>query len=444
MTHKISRKRLRGIAPVFSVFLLIIAFASALAQQPERKIAKIEFLGLQRLTPDEAIASSGLKVGESFSLEVVDAAGERLANSGLFGKVSYRTRTTGNSVTIVFQVVETRGSSSPVVFDNFVWFTRDELYDAIKRDLPSFNGTAADAGTMTETIKTSLQNLLKERKIAGTVEYAPWQRLSDSKQEHLFSVSGVPIPICALHFPGAKNVEEEQLVKSSKELTDADYSNKSAIAFGSLVLYPIYREAGQLKAKFGEPVVKIENTAACNNGVDLTIPVEEGPIYLWDKAVWSGNEALSVDDLNFALGMKNGDVANGKKFDKGLIKAQTAYGRKGHLEARVKEEEAVFDDAASRVSYKLSVSEGRQYKMGKLIIKGVSGDDAKALEEVWKLKYGSVLDTGYLDTFINTDGRDVLQKIFLARVGKEQPRIEPKFEPKLQTLTADVILEFKY
>lgn len=450
MTHKIYQKHLHRIALVFSLFLLIIAFAVAVAQQPATKparkpsitIARIEFLGLQRLTPAEALATSGLKAGEPFSLEALDAAGERLANSGLFGKVGYRTRTNGNLVTIVFKVEETKGGSSAVVFDNFVWFTKDELHEAIKRDLPSFNGTATDAGTMTDTIKTALQNLLNERKIPGTVDYAPRQT-SDSKREHLFSVSGVPIPICALHFPGAKNVAEEKLITSSKELTAADYSQKSAIAFGGFILYPIYREAGQLKAKFGQPIAKLENTAACSNGVDLTIPVEEGPIYLWDKAEWSGNEALSAGDLNFALDMKNGDVANDKKIDRGVIRVQTAYGRKGHLEARVRAE-PVLDDAAGRVSYKLTIAEGPQYKMGKLIIKGLSGDDTKALEEAWKLKYGAVLDTGYIDTFLNIDGRDALQKIFLARLGKEQPKIEHKFEPKLQTLTADVILEFKY
>ena len=47
--------------------------------------------------------------------------------------------------------------------------------------------------------------------------------------------------------------------------------------------------------------------------MELTIPVEEGPVYLWDKAEWTGNEALSANDLNAALGMKNGDVANDVK-----------------------------------------------------------------------------------------------------------------------------------
>src|SRR6185436_19357391 len=144
---------------------------------------------------------------------------------------------------------------------------------------------------MTDNIKRALQNLLAERHINGTVEYFP--ELLGSKQEHVFSVSGVPIPICALHFPGAKNVSEEKLVKSSRQLTDADYSLKNTVAYANFILFPLYRESGNLLAKFDKPNSKFDAPGTCK-GVDLTIPVDEGPIFLWDKAEWSGNETVSA------------------------------------------------------------------------------------------------------------------------------------------------------
>jgi outer membrane protein assembly factor BamA len=443
MTHQAQGTGFRDKRPLFSAFLLIIAFAVAVAQQPLRKIGRIDFVGLERLALGEVITASGLKAGTPFSVEALDAAAQRLADSGLFSKVGYTTRTTGNQVTIVFKVTETKGTQSPVAFDNFVWFTNDELVAAIKRELPTFNGSAPDAGGMTNAIKNALTHLLQEKQIEGTVEYSLWQ--AEDKQEHLFSVTGVPIPICHLHFAGAKNVPEEKLVKSSKELTDTNYSQKSALVFGPYVLFPIYREAGQLKAKFGLPVARAENHENCKNGVDLTIPVDEGPVYLWSRAEWTGNDALSAGDLNSALGMKPGDVANGVKIDKGVENVSRAYGRRGHLQAGVRAE-PVFDDAAGRVAFKMTVKEGPQYKMGQLIIKGLYENERLALEESWKLKNGAVFDASYADTFLRVDGRYVLEKIFAARqgVGKEPPRIETKFEPKRVNLTADVILEFKY
>ena len=226
---------------ILKVLLLSIVASAVAAQQAERKIVRVEIEGLQRLKPDEVIATTKLKPGSPFSVEEVDAAGQRLVDTGLFTRVSYQTRTAGSNVTIIFQVEEAKSTQSPVVFDNFVWFTDEELYIAIRREVPSFSGTAPDSGAMTDAIKQALQNLLNEKQIKGTVEYAAWQTVDSGKQEHVFSVTGLPIPICKLTFPGAKNISEENLVKSSRQLTDADYSHKSAVAFGSFILYPLYR-----------------------------------------------------------------------------------------------------------------------------------------------------------------------------------------------------------
>jgi len=65
MTHKTSGNTaalvLSRTVPLFSVFVVIIAFAVALAQQPSRTIAKIEIEGLARLSSEEVVATSGLK-----------------------------------------------------------------------------------------------------------------------------------------------------------------------------------------------------------------------------------------------------------------------------------------------------------------------------------------------------------------------------------------------
>jgi len=108
------------IVPLFAAFLIIIAAVVVLAQAPGRKIARIEVEGLQRLSAEEVIATTGLKTGAPFSLESLDEGAQKLVDSGQFSKVGYRTATTRNLVTIVFQVVESKGGSSKVVYDNFV------------------------------------------------------------------------------------------------------------------------------------------------------------------------------------------------------------------------------------------------------------------------------------------------------------------------------------
>jgi outer membrane protein insertion porin family len=433
----------RRVVPISSVFLTIIAVNLALAQQPVRRVTKIEVKGLEHLSADEVIATSGLKTGGALSVAELDDAGQKLVDSGLFTKVAYRTTSKGNQVTVIFQVKERGGGQSPVVFDNFVWFTDEELIAAIKREVPSFNGTASDAGNMSENIKHALESLLKEHDVNGTVEYGAEQAgLNSDKQEHVFSVSGVPIPICSLHFPGANNVPEEKLVIRSRQLTDHNYSLKSAIAYSTFALLPIYREAGQLRARFAKPIAKLDPSEKCHGGVELTIPVDEGPIYLWEKAEWTGNETLSANDLDASLGMKKGDVANSVKIDKGILQVSRRYGHTGHLDVKLSAEPQL-NDSTNRLSYRIVVKEGPQYKMGKLTIKGLEEEDANSLEQRWKLRNGEVFDTSYADRFFRIDAREQMEKIMVARQAQRKGPPEIKFTPNQLNLNADVIIEFK-
>jgi outer membrane protein assembly factor BamA len=265
----------------------------------------------------------------------------------LFKNVGYRTRTAANSVTITFQVEELKSNNSPVVFDNFVWFSDEELNAAVKHVLPSFAGTVPDTGNTTDLIRQSLQELLASRKLPGTVEY------SLTETGHVYRIGGVSLPLCTLHFPGAHNVSEEKLGETMKSQTDPNYSRQAAAAFPQYGLYPLYYELGHLRATFGAPVAKPD--PQCENGVDLTIPVNEGLVYSWASSQWSGNQVLTPTQLDAALGMKNGEIANGKKFDKGKHEVEKAYGKQGYILAHLNSAPE-FDDSTKQVTFKIAVN----------------------------------------------------------------------------------------
>jgi len=423
------------------VLLFVLTTASVItAAQDGRVIARIEFEGLQQTKPEEALATSGLKTDQPFKVEDIDDAAQRLLDSGIFKQIGYRTRTVGNKVTITFQVEEARSGDSPVIFDNFIWFTEEQLMDAVHREVPSFAGRAPNEGKMPEAIARALQQLLAERKIPGTVEYKASQDLEGHMLGHVFTVTGIKMPICTLHFPGAQNVSEAKLVDTSKELSDVDYSSELVRGFAGMKLFALYREVGQLRAKFSDPIAKPDPN--CKNGVEVTIPVAEGLIYSWGETAWPGASALTTDQLDRILGTKQGDVANGLMFDKGLLAVTKAYGREGYLNVRVRTTPE-FDDTTKRVTYKIEVREGQQYHMGSLLFKGLAERDAKALRNSWRLKRGDVFDKGYLEDFFKDDARMTMQRLFDERrtSGRPLPQIETKLTPNKETLTVDVTLE---
>lgn len=427
----------------FLILLFVFSATAAIAAAQDRRvIGRIEFEGLKQIAPEEALATSGLKLEQPFKVEDVDAAAQRLLDSGIFKQLGYRTRTVDNKVTIIFQVEEAKGGDAPVIFDNFIWFSQEQLLEAVRKEVPTFAGRAPNAGKMPEGITRALQQLLTEQKIPGTVEYLASQDLSGRMLGHVFSVTGVKMPICTFHFPGAQNVSEAKLVSVSKaELADADYSSEVLRGFAGLRLFALYREVGQLRAKFSAPVGRPDPT--CKNGVDLTIPVAEGLIYSWAQTDWTGATAFTADQLNQTLGIKPGDVANGLKFDRGRSALQKAYGRQGYLDAAVRPQPE-FDDGAQKVTYKIEVREGPQYRMGSLLFQGLAERDAKALRDAWSLRRGDVFDEGYvMEDFYKKDAGNALRSLFEERraLGKPPPQLATKLTPHKDTLTIDVTLE---
>lgn len=423
------------------VACLLLPASPARAQQPQEsiKLDKIEFKGLERVKEPEALEKSGLAAGQTVSIDDVEAASSRLLESGLFTNLSYKLKGKTDAALLVFEVVE-RKWTMPVSFDNFVWFTDEELTAAVRRKLPAFDGTAPEAGGVTEQIKQALVELLAERKIEGTVQYDLSENPVDRKISHLFSVKGPGLRVCKIAYAGARAVPEEQLVTKSGGIFDNDYSRAYVGGFVEGNLLALYHERGYLRATFSPPKVVPEASPECK-GVAVAMSVDEGSIYVWDKAVWEGAEGLTAQELDAALGMKNKEVANVVKIANGLGRVRKAYGRKGYIAARVRPE-TEFDDAARSVSYRFRVNEGPQYRMGELTITGLDEAATNNLRGRWRLLHREVYDEGYVDEFVRKSVPEFQRDA--ARAGNSFPALKvvsqarPDHDKRVVHVTLDI------
>jgi outer membrane protein insertion porin family len=416
---------------------------AARAQQPAAqslKLAKIEFSGLDRVKPEDALAKSGLTIGQTADVDIINAAAERLMESGLFKNLSYSIKGKTDDATLTFTVVELQGGV-PVVFDNFVWFTDEQLTEAVRKRVPNFAGLAPESGGASEQIKKALEDLLRENKLQGAVEYLSSVE-PGKKPEVVFSVKGSGLRVCKLGFSGSRAFTEEALVQKSGALYSEDYSRVFASAFVESNLLPLYHERGYLRAAFSPPQVKPLKAEDCDPGLALSFLVDEGAVYVWDKAEWGGNQSLSAQELDAALGMRAREVANSVKIEKGLGLVRRAYGRKGFLGARVRPAVA-FDDDGRRVTYRFQIEEGPQYRMGDLRIEGLPEAEANNLRGRWRLLHGEVYDEGYVGEFLKKTMAEFYND--LARQGRPLPKLKigTNVKPDREKLTVDVAIEFK-
>lgn len=245
--------------------------------QEKTTLRRVEIVGLQRLSPDEVIASTGLRVGDLIDARAIDAAAAKLMNSGRFKSVNYRVQTADSDTTVIFEVAEKTATSTPPATD-----------------------------------------------VLGNVS-------------------------------------------------------------------------------------------------------------------WSGNRALTNQELMNAFALRTGAAATRPNIDQGLDAVRKAYARKGYINATIAESNT--PDVNRRVNYQFAVTEGRQYRMAVLTISGLTPADTRNLKNKWTLAPGATYDESYLDQYRATVLRPFVAS--LAQRTGARSKFEISTTPDTQKQTVDVIITFR-
>src|ERR1700733_8975832 len=138
-----------GLLASCSAFLCIALFCSA--QQAAYTLSGIKFVGLDHYSEQQAEFASQLKVSAPATLSQIQAASDHLAQSGAFDKISYRYTTHGSELAVEFQVSETKNRLI-AVFDNFVWFSADQIDRTLRARVPLYDGTVPERGTTSREV----------------------------------------------------------------------------------------------------------------------------------------------------------------------------------------------------------------------------------------------------------------------------------------------------
>lgn len=425
-------KRSKSSVEFCLLMLMILLTAKVTAQEPppgaKLQLTKIEFEGLQAQNREKMIAAIGLQIGQAVDMDSIKVAAQRLSQTGLFNKVAYRYRFSSTIIELTFEVEEKTIGKRPCQFDNFIWFTDLELINAIKRDLPDFDGTMVVSDFVGEEVKKSLTRLLIEKKIAGEIRYEMDENLS-----YIFKVKDTNLKVCEAKFVGARVNVLEPLREAVHSLLKTEYSRSEVQLYTRAALIPVYRQRGFLKARFEQVQAGLSASGECANAVVITLPVEEGFQYRWDKAAWIGNQAFSMQQLDRGLKLKSGDVANDMMINAGWSEVSRIYGGRGYIKAQVKPKRS-FDDARQMVSYQVEVSEGSQYRMGDLTVTGLSESDTKKVKDAWLLKAGEIFDMSYGGIFLGKIKREGLVKF---------RDVHQELKSDDEKLTANLTLKFE-
>lgn len=372
----------------------------------ERQLTSVAVTGSKRYSEANIIAASGLQIGTIVVEDDFKKAARHLGDLGVFSDVAYKYSYSGIGTKLTLQVTDI-DKFVPVRFEDFVWFSDEELLKRIKERAPIFNGELPLSGNLADRVSDVLQALLVENAIPGNVEYERAGKANGPIDSIVYRVSEVVIQIRNVEFTGAGEAELPALKEAARRVFDREYSRSVLKALVEHQLLPVYHARGYLKAAFGEPQPKVVKKPSSDNGegirnltiVDVVYLVTPGQQYKIKALRWSGNKEFSTDVLEKMVRAQPGDIANTVRIGDNLKDVEKLYGSQGYVTATLTAN-AEFDDGAATAVVHLDVKEGDRFHMGELEFRGLDNSLTAKLRNAWKLRPGDVYNSTYLSEYL--------------------------------------------
>jgi outer membrane protein insertion porin family len=377
--------------------LLLVCLLSALAQAADRyTLARILITGSERYQQDDLVRATGLAVNTQVTADDLQNAANRLGNSGAFSSVQFLFKpVTGlrGSVEADFQVKDAE-KFLPAVFENLVWFTESELQSALNEAVPLYNGQLPASGNMSDELSAALTKLLASKSLPSEVTYMLAAEFGQLPTSYKFKVANANLKVSDITLAGATHMLPEQWTKAVEPLKGTLYLRSDVAKVLEKNLVPVYQQHGYLKFAVAGIKPKVVGTDA----VKLEILVNEGEQYRLAGYSWSGNTLIPSDELSKRISLKTGEPVNVLQLDRDLAQVRKLFGKFGR-EGVIINPVPTFTNGA--VTYAFAVQEGDLYHMGKLEIEGVEPEQARKLEQGWKLGEGEPYDNTYVQQFLS-------------------------------------------
>lgn len=167
-----------------------------------------------------------------------------------------------------------------------------------------------------------------------------------------------------------------------------------------------FRQHGYFDVKVANLKVEAMDPLAIPKTVEVKADIAEGPAYRLAAIDFSGNRVFPAARLAAKFPVKA--VFDTSTIRSGMDAIRDLYATEGYLDALAVPSTELHPNQTASLS--IALSEGKQYRMGKLEVVGQS-DHADAVQARWSLPQGAPFDASYLDRFVK-ENKDLLPSGF--------------------------------
>ncbi|MGH9687098.1 MAG: POTRA domain-containing protein [Candidatus Acidiferrales bacterium] len=367
----------------------------AQSEDSSATLASIQVIGSKHFASAQIAPATGLHVGSQINRADLQQAANALAQLGPFNNVQYRFTTAPTGVVVQFQVAD--APVVPVFFDNFPWFTDDQLDAALKQSTPLYDGSAPEHGTLLDSMANSLGLFLVAHGHPGNVSHVLTSRVFTDQKVQEFKLDDTGVDVASVNFSDPLAQSDHSIRTRLADLIGKPYSRSAVELFELEQVRPVYLAHAYDHIQFGPP--KPQFSGSNPSRVTVVAPIEAGPAYEWGGVTWIGTTSIARADLNALVKLTPGQPANGMAVEATWRAVQDAFTNLGYLNVALTRTPH-YDDTSKRVYYTVAIDSGPQYKMGQLVLSGLSIEGERRIRGAWEIQPGQIFDKGTYEEFL--------------------------------------------
>lgn len=370
-----------------------------------RNVEQVRVLGNAATSASLILNAVRTREGKPFDPQTVEEDYQRIYNLRKFANVEAKVEpTVTGGVVVVFIVTEQKTISSLAFLGN-VSVATPTIRDVV--DLRE--GESIDRFRIA-LAKQAIERLYRDKNYPFASVDIDEQRLTSSGELVFNIVEGPNVRIRKINFPGNQSFDKEKLVDQIRSRSWIFIFQNGRLDFDQLeddvaALRRFYEERGFFDVRVGRRVMFSANLTECN--VDFVI--SEGKRYVVDKVTFQGLSAVTEEKLRQDIKIKEGefyDVELVRRDIREFVKAFSPFGyiyqevgagdpsynpEYLHIEPRL-----VYRREQGKVELVYQVSEGKPFRMGRVIVKGNPQSQDKLVLREMRVQPGQLYNSAEL------------------------------------------------
>jgi outer membrane protein assembly factor BamA len=234
--------------------------------------------------------------------------------------------------------------------------------------------------------------------VAAFVFLAVLLRAECTKDQDHRTVKNSGLLITDFTISGPQTLSSDELTTIASELVGSCFDENSDEMEERV--RALFQDRGYFGAVLNSLRIKPNDPVAAPKAVTVEADVLEGPRYTLAEIGFVGNQAVSTPALRSGFPLKKGNLFGRDKIASGLDALRDLYLSSGFIDFTAIPDTQSLSNATVILS--VSVTEGRQYHMGKLEI-FARKEIADRLRTEWRMAERAVFDFTYLDKYIGSN-----------------------------------------